>query len=80
MEETMETTRPNNSAHNQLSTEKPSTRLAVHFMISTLITRRNKPSVNTVMGMVKITSMGFIKVFKRASTTATNSAVVTLLM
>lgn len=47
-------------------------------MMPAFITRRNRPSVNIVRGMVRIISNGFKYVFKNASTTATIKALVIL--
>lgn len=45
-----------------------------------LITKRNKPRVNSVTGMVRKTSIGFKKVFNKLNTTATIKAPVKLVM
>ena len=74
-EETTDTTMLNSKAENQLSTSNPLTRPAAHFMIRIFIISKNKPKVRMVIGMVRITSMGFTKVFNSPSTKATINAV-----
>lgn len=44
-------------------------------MINALITNKNNPKVRMVTGIVRITNIGFKKVFKSPKTTATNKAV-----
>lgn len=44
-------------------------------MINALIINKNKPKVRIVTGIVRITNIGFKKVFKSPKTTATNKAV-----
>ena len=66
----------NNSAHQKLRTSKPSTNLSVRIMMSPLITIKNNPNDNRVMGMVKIVRMGFTIAFIKANTSATSSDVV----
>ena len=39
--------------------------------MAALITRKNKPSVSIVAGMVKITNSGFKNIFNKPKTTAT---------
>lgn len=41
-----------------------------------LITKRKKPSVKNVIGIVKIVKIGLTTVFKKANTTATKSALI----
>jgi hypothetical protein len=70
----------NRSADHQLSTSKPLTRLAAHFIIRIFITNKNRPSVSKVIGKVRITSIGFMNVFSNANTNATIMVVVTSVM
>ncbi len=79
MEVTSDSIKLNSNAHNQPSTINPSTMLAVSFIIKIFITKRNKPSVTTVIGMVSTMRIGFTKVLSKASTSATINAVNTLL-
>ncbi len=71
----METMMLNHNAAHQLLTVKPGTKVATHFTMMILMTNRNKPSVNKVMGMVSTMSMGFTKLLSKPSTTATNNTV-----
>ena len=66
----------NKSAYQNPETAKPSISLSPKIIITALITKRNKPRVIIVTGMVKKTNIGFKKVFNRAKTTATIRAVV----
>lgn len=70
-----ETMRLKMRAVNQLLTEKPEIRSSTKRMMRILITSRNNPNVNTVIGMVSKISKGLIKVFSNPSTNATRSAV-----
>jgi hypothetical protein len=63
-----------NKAHQKLSTLNPLTNFSARMIITALMTSKKKPSVNNVIGMVKIVSMGFTMVFKKAKTMATISA------
>jgi len=49
-------------------TWKPLTMLEASIIIRALITKVNKPNVKILIGKVKITSNGFIKIFKRPIT------------
>lgn len=44
--------------------------------MSALITNKNSPNVMTVMGKVSMSKMGLMKVLSKASTNASNNAVV----
>ncbi len=65
----------NNNADHQSLTVKPGTIAAAHFIISILITSRNKPSVRIVIGIVRIIRIGFTKPLSNASTNASMMAV-----
>jgi hypothetical protein len=60
------------------STLNPPTIFAHKRINNALITRRNKPKVNTVTGRVNKTRIGFTKIFNNPSTTATMIEVVKL--
>ncbi len=62
-------------AHQRLSTLNESIIWSAIHIIMALINSRNMPSVNTVSGIVKTISNGFINVFKNDSTMASISAV-----
>ena len=53
------------------STPKPPTILVHNKIKSALITNKKKPKVRIVTGSVKITIIGFIKIFSNPSTIAT---------
>ena len=57
-------------------TPNPSINLSASKMIHALITSKNNPNVTIVMGMVRITKMGFKMAFNNAKTTATMMAAV----
>lgn len=69
-EVTTESNKLNNNALHHPSTLKPGTKSDAHFIISTLITIRKSPRVNSVIGKVSIMSIGFIKLFSNARTIA----------
>jgi hypothetical protein len=71
----MVSTKLNKSAIQKPETVKPGTSLAVMRIMMALITRRKKPIVNSVMGMVSKTRTGFTIVFIKARTAATMMAV-----
>lgn len=49
-----------NNAHQKPLTSNPGTISAASKIISALITKRNNPKVNMVMGIVRIIKIGFI--------------------
>ena len=63
------------SADQNPSTENPSTKYAANSIIIALITKRNRPSVTMVTGIVNKMSTGFTIEFKKAKTKATIIAV-----
>ena len=66
----------NSMAVQILLTEKPSIKLPANKIINAFIISKNNPKVNTVIGSVKITKIGFIKRFNNDKTTDTIIAVV----
>ncbi len=68
----------NNSAVKNELTLKPPTIPSHNNIIKALIINRKKPSVINVIGNVKITKIGLIKILSNPSTIATNNAVVKL--
>ncbi len=66
-----------NKAVQKPSITKPCTTLLVSKISPAFITSRKIPSVKIVIGIVKMTKIGFTIVFKNASTAATNMAVQT---
>lgn len=82
IEPIIDTIKPNNNAHSQLSTVKAWLGIIsdVHLMINTFITNKNSPNVMMLMGMVKITKMGLMNVFNKPNIAATNMAVSTPLI
>ena len=68
--ENIETIILNHKAAHQFSTLKPGTNVATHLMITILITSKNNPKVNIVIGMVSNTNIGFTNVFKKPNTMA----------
>jgi len=67
--------RENNSAHQKLSTLKPSTNRAARIIMQALITSRKRPNENTVTGMVSTIMIGFKIALRNESTKATMNAV-----
>lgn len=65
----------NNNAHQKPFTVNPLTIFAASKIIKALITKRNNPSVTTVMGSVKKIKTGFTILLSNASTRATMMAV-----
>ena len=65
----------NNIAVRKVSIEKPGTRYSANKTKNTLIINKNKPKVSRVIGKVKNTRIGFIKVFNTPNTTAIIAAV-----
>lgn len=63
------------NAQKNPSTLMPSINLSAMIMMSALMTKRNKPSVKTVMGRVNNISKGFTRTFKTANTIAKMTAV-----
>lgn len=66
----------NSNAGRKPSTRKPPTMAEQNKIIRALITNRNKPNVNMVIGSVKIKISGLINVFNKLKTKATIKAVV----
>jgi hypothetical protein len=66
----------NNKAHQNPSTLNPFTNFATSKIIKALITSRKKPKDKIVTGIVRIISIGLIKIFKKDNTIATRIAVV----
>jgi hypothetical protein len=66
----------NNNAHQNPSTENPSTNFDAIIMINALITNKKSPNVKKVMGMVRMISTGLSNEFRIAITSATNTAVI----
>ena len=64
------------SAVQNESTLNPPTILSHNRMINALITNKNNPKVNTVIGRVMIIKIGLIKTLRSPRTTATIKAVV----
>src|SRR5690606_27089852 len=60
----------NKSAHQNPSTPKPGIISAAIITMNALITNKNKPNVNKVMGMVKKTNIGFMVRFSKANNAA----------
>jgi hypothetical protein len=65
----------NNIAHQKPSTLNPFTQELAIMIMSALMTRRNKPNVISVNGMVRMTIKGLRKTFRKLSTNATTKAV-----
>lgn len=65
-----------NSAVQNESTLNPPTMLSHNKMIKALMTNKNNPNVTKVIGSVKITKIGLIKILSNPRTTATIKAVV----
>ncbi len=59
-----------NNAWPKLSTVNPSTKEATKKNINAFITKENKPSVISVIGKVRIKSIGLIKIFNTPNTSA----------
>ena len=57
------------------STRKPGTILSTSKTIKALMTKRNKPIVKMVIGIVRMIKRGLIIIFNNAKTAATLSAV-----
>jgi hypothetical protein len=66
----------NSKAVQKESTLKPPTILSHNKIINALITSRNSPRVIKVIGNVRITKIGLIKILSSPRTTATIKAVV----
>lgn len=66
------------SAHQKLLTWNSSISLSAMMIIMALMTRRKKPSVKKVIGIVKIVKIGLTTAFKKAKTTATIKALTKL--
>ena len=73
---TIETIKLNSSADHQSFTQNPGTISDVHFTISTLITNKNIPKVKMVIGIVRITKRGLMKLLSNPNTIATHKAVI----
>lgn len=73
---TNETIKLKNKAVHQPSTVKPGTILVANWIIKTLMNSKNIPSVKMVMGIVRITKIGLIKLFNIPNTKATIIAVI----
>ena len=65
----------NNSAHQIFFTSKPGTKWLTKRTINALIINTKNPSVNMLIGIVRITKIGFKKIFNNPSNTATLKAV-----
>jgi hypothetical protein len=65
----------NNNAYQNPSTLNPSTILAAIRIISALITKRKKPKVKMVTGIVRMIMIGLTTAFKKDNTAATTKAV-----
>ncbi len=65
---------PKNSADQKLLTANPSTTTSASNIIRALITKRNSPKVNIVIGIVNKVSRGFSVALNIASTIATINA------
>ncbi|GGZ73834.1 hypothetical protein GCM10007028_08890 [Algibacter mikhailovii] len=66
----------NSNAVHILLTVNPSIKLPANTIIKALIMSKNKPKVNTVIGSVKMTKIGFTNKFNKANTIDTIIAVV----
>lgn len=75
---TIDKTRPKSNAHQKLATEKPFTNMAVNIINMALIAKVNKPKVMILIGKVKISKTGLIKVLIIPKTRATIKAVTKL--
>jgi len=64
----------NISAHQKPSTINPDMKYPAIKMMIALITNKKRPNVIIVMGMVKITKIGFMILFNIANTRATKMA------
>lgn len=76
MLESAEYTRLNAKADQNPSTVNPSTQSLANSTTPALITSKKRPKVNTVSGIVKMTSSGLIVELSSASTTDSQIAVV----
>lgn len=65
----------NSNAHQKLATVNPSTKKSQSMTRKALMTKRNRPKVRKVTGMVTMISAGLKKVFKSANTKATQMVV-----
>src|SRR5690606_7890766 len=65
----------NNSAHQNPSTTNPGTISAAINSITALITNKNSPRVNTVIGMVNKMRIGLMVRFNKANKAAITTAV-----
>jgi hypothetical protein len=74
-EVTIESRRPNRSAHQKPSTSNPFTNFAARSIIAAFITKRKRPNVTIVSGNVRRISKGFTIAFRMASTIARTIAV-----
>jgi hypothetical protein len=72
---TNETIKLKNKAVHQPSTVNPETILVVNWIIKTLMNSKNIPSEKIVIGIVRITKIGLIKLFRIPNTKATIIAV-----
>jgi len=63
------------SAEKKPLTIKPGIKIPASLTMAALMTNKNKPSVKTVMGIVKTTNMGLIKALINERMIATISAV-----
>ncbi len=61
----------NNRAHQKFLTSNPPTKSSASIIIIAFITNKNNPKDSIVAGIVKITRIGFTKVFNKDRTTAT---------
>lgn len=65
----------NNTAHQKPPTSKPGTTAPAKSIRSALITIKNNPKENTVIGRVNMTNIGLTEKFSKPKTTATAIAV-----
>lgn len=66
----------NKRAFQKLFTVNSGISFVTSIIIKAFITKRKKPRVKKVIGIVKIVKIGLTTVFKKAKTTATNKAVI----
>jgi hypothetical protein len=70
----------NQKALHQLATVNPFTIKADHLIMIILMISRKKPKVKIVIGMVSMISIGLTKAFNKASTNASKTAEVPLMI